>query len=43
MKIEGGGKNPHYLMLLFINIWASTVDRETRISLPVHIFNTVYT
>lgn len=34
----------HYLILVFINIWASTVDKQTRISLPVHILKrTVYT
>lgn len=42
MNIEKGEKN-HYLMLVFINVWASTVDKQTRISLPEHIFKTVYT
>lgn len=37
MKIERGGKNPYYLMLLFINIWASTVDRQESLCLCTYL------
>lgn len=30
-------------MLVLINIWASTVDKQTRISLPVHILKGLFT